>query len=291
MPTVTNYSTLSTAVTDFTHRSDLATYVDYFISSAHERIINDIFALNDGLGVKAMESTFSLVIDATTGVIAVPSDYLQARHFSVVNSSGSFDMIEKEAGWIYNVYPVRQAQGVPQYFARDNTTAASVTGSISGTTLTASAVASGTVTVGAPITGTGIATNTLITALGTGTGGTGTYTVNNSQTVSSETITVGGDVFIFGPFPNSAFTVNGSYYASASVLSGSVATNWLSNTIPNTLLAATLLEAGQFVKDPGMVSLWSGIYQDKLGKFLLADKARRFAGGEMVIDSDTGTDW
>lgn len=68
---------------------------------------------------------------------------------------------------------------------------ASVTGAISGTTLTVSAVASGALAVGQTITGTGIAANTTITALGTGTGGTGTYTVNNSQTVASTAILAG----------------------------------------------------------------------------------------------------
>lgn len=63
------------------------------------------------------------------------------------------------------------------------------TGSISGTTLTVSAVTSGLVCVGQHITGTGILDGTLITAVGTGTGGTGTYTVSNTQTVSSTTIT------------------------------------------------------------------------------------------------------
>jgi len=67
-----------------------------------------------------------------------------------------------------------------------------VTGSISGTTLTVSAVASGTLAVGQTISGTGITAGTTITALGTGTGGTGTYTVSASQTVSSTTITAGG---------------------------------------------------------------------------------------------------
>lgn len=64
-----------------------------------------------------------------------------------------------------------------------------VTGSISGTTLTVTAVTSGVIRVGNVITGSGISANTRITALGTGTGGTGTYTVNNSQTVASTTIT------------------------------------------------------------------------------------------------------
>lgn len=289
MPTVTNYSTLSTAITDFTHRSDLSTYVDYFISSAHERIINDIFAMNDGLGVKAMESAFSLAIDATTGVIVVPADFLEARNFKLITATDKYDLIQKEPGWIYEAYPQRSSQGTPAYFARENTLAASVTGSISGTTLTVSAVASGTVAVGQPYTGAGVTANTLITALGTGTGGTGTYTVNNSQTVGSETLTGGGDVFIFGPFPDSAYTVVGNYYASASVLSGSVATNWLSSTIPNTLLAACMLEAAPFVKDQDLIGIWQPIYTDKLEKFVLADKAKRFAGETLVIDADYAT--
>lgn len=66
--------------------------------------------------------------------------------------------------------------------------AAVYTGSISGTTLTVSAVTSGTLAVGQVLTGTGIINGTMITALGTGTGSTGTYTVSNSQTISSETI-------------------------------------------------------------------------------------------------------
>lgn len=64
-----------------------------------------------------------------------------------------------------------------------------VTGAISATTLTVSAVTSGTLTVGSRITGTGVAAGTVISALGTGTGGVGTYTVSISQTVASTTIT------------------------------------------------------------------------------------------------------
>jgi Tfp pilus tip-associated adhesin PilY1 len=66
---------------------------------------------------------------------------------------------------------------------------ASVTGTISGTTLSVTAVTSGTLAIGRLVTGTGITAGTVITALGTGTGGTGTYTVNLSQTVLSKTMT------------------------------------------------------------------------------------------------------
>ena len=59
------------------------------------------------------------------------------------------------------------------------------TGEMAGTTLTVSAVATGTIEVNDIITGTGVADNTRVTALGTGTGGTGTYTISTSQTVAS----------------------------------------------------------------------------------------------------------
>lgn len=77
----------------------------------------------------------------------------------------------------------------------DTTTTTAVTattsGSISTTTFTDTTHGSGRFTVGMYLTGSGVTANTYITALGTGTGSNngGTYTVNNSQTVTSQTIT------------------------------------------------------------------------------------------------------
>lgn len=73
-----------------------------------------------------------------------------------------------------------------------NSTTASVVGSISGTVLTVSAVTSGTLVVGQTIFGTNIAADTVITSFGTGSGGVGTYNVNNSQTVASTIINAVG---------------------------------------------------------------------------------------------------
>src|SRR5271166_81168 len=67
-----------------------------------------------------------------------------------------------------------------------------LTGSISGTTLTVSATPSGALGPGQTISGAGVASGTQITAFATGTGGAGTYTVNNSQTVASEAMTASG---------------------------------------------------------------------------------------------------
>lgn len=66
---------------------------------------------------------------------------------------------------------------------------AAVTGSISATTLTVTAVASGTLAVGQAVTGSGVTAGTIITSLLTGTGGVGTYGVSISQTAASTALT------------------------------------------------------------------------------------------------------
>jgi hypothetical protein len=63
------------------------------------------------------------------------------------------------------------------------------TGSISGTTLTVTAVTAGALAIGSTITGTGVTSGTKITSFLTGSGNVGTYAVSASQTVSSTTIT------------------------------------------------------------------------------------------------------
>ena len=103
---------------------------------------------------------------------------------------------------------------------------ASFTGSISGTTLTVSAVASGTLFVGQYISGTGVTANTQITALGSGTGGTGTYTISPSQTVSTTMTGTSGAL--------SSTVSNGS---DSSV---NVATTAFVNTRVNGLITGTL---------------------------------------------------
>lgn len=69
-------------------------------------------------------------------------------------------------------------------------TPGSFTGSISGTTLTVTAVASGKLAVGQLLAGGGgLLPGTTITALGSGTGGMGTYEINQPQTVAAQDMT------------------------------------------------------------------------------------------------------
>lgn len=69
-------------------------------------------------------------------------------------------------------------------------TTVNFTGSITTTTLTVTVAPSIPLTVGSVLSGTGVSAGTTIVAYGTGTGGTGTYTINISQTITpAQTIT------------------------------------------------------------------------------------------------------
>jgi len=84
---------------------------------------------------------------------------------------------------------------------------AAFTGSIAGSTLTVSAVDSGIITVGQEVEGTGIPAGTYITALGTGTGGTGTYTLSqavgtlSSRAMDSAQVIYVPDTSLAVPYP------------------------------------------------------------------------------------------
>ena len=83
-------------------------------------------------------------------------------------------------------------------------------GTIATTTLTVASCSSGTLHVSDSLSGTGIAAGTVITALGTGLGGKGTYTVNLSQTVPSTTITATGPIgFVVNPATGAAYPATG----------------------------------------------------------------------------------
>jgi len=108
-------------------------------------------------------------------------------------------------------WTINQSQTISTAIQMNSASVAGViTASTSGTTLTVTAVSSGTIYPGQTITGTGVANNTIITALGSGTvlsytiatGGTG-YAVN-------DTVTVLGGVYGNSPATYTVSTISGS---------------------------------------------------------------------------------
>lgn len=87
--------------------------------------------------------------------------------------------------------------------ARANTTVygAGFTASVSGTTLTVSAISGGTLKPGQQINGAGVTVPTHIVSQSSGsTGGTGTYVLNQTMTVGSEAMTANGDLVTSGGY-------------------------------------------------------------------------------------------
>lgn len=87
----------------------------------------------------------------------------------------------------------------------------------SGTTLNVSAVSSGRLHIGTLITGAGITANTRITALGTGTGTTGTYTVNNAHNLTSQSM-------------GASMAASLGKFAGTNTTTASANTAWVANT-------------------------------------------------------------
>ena len=133
-----------------------------FVANAHEYLIEQV------------QYTPSISIDATASTVQIPME---------------FNHPLRELYWVVQRSAAANAH---QWFNYTNLSigeTTSFTGSISATTLTVTNVTTGTLAVGFPIVGQGIATGTIITALGPGTTGTtGTYTVNITQNVASTTI-------------------------------------------------------------------------------------------------------
>ena len=109
--------------------------------------------------------------------------------------AGIFGLLMSGAGLIKDQYfnlvslllPGNGTNGAQNNSFLDTGNPAEFTATIAATTMTVSAVASGTIKVGMGITGTGVTAGTTVTAFVTGSGGTGTYTVSSSQTVSVAT--------------------------------------------------------------------------------------------------------
>jgi len=156
----------------------------------------------NGYGATATASLTAGVLQNVL-VDAVGSGYSSDPIVTISGSGGStvYGTPSRSAGTIVSIQPwhtvssITVSNGGLGYTSAPTVTVsaptggtATVTGSISGTTLTVTAVSSGVLFPGQRITGTGISAGTEITSYGTGVGGIGTYTVNNSQTVSSVTI-------------------------------------------------------------------------------------------------------
>jgi hypothetical protein len=154
-------------------------------------------------GIRTLSGGAQVVTVCGDFVYVMESDYTPKMIGQMNTSTGLVGIVDNGV----NVYIVDETYRYTWFIS--NPSAATFTGSISTTTLTVTSVLSGTIAVGQAIFGQGVSQNTVITALGTGSGGVGTYTVSNSQTVASTTInSVASPAIVTGAISGTTLTVS-----------------------------------------------------------------------------------
>jgi hypothetical protein len=127
----------------------------------------------------------------TTGGVQLASVANTGALMSLATGAAPLGIWRLATGYSHNAAP-------PLFFTARNSACsllARVTASISGRTMTVSAVRSGSINLNSLVVGSGITNPTRVIGFVSGTfGGAGTYTVDVSQNVSSESMTITGDV-------------------------------------------------------------------------------------------------
>lgn len=154
-------------------------YPSYSVSFQTASQTPVLFAVNLANSASVPANAASLVQAAIIYAFSGADGGPRARIGSTLFASRFYAVVAALGAWA-QIYSI----GI----GSQNAPAATFTGSIATTTLTVTAVATGTLAVGQAVIGPSVSPGTFITALGTGTGGTGTYTVGVSQTVTSGTL-------------------------------------------------------------------------------------------------------
>lgn len=92
-----------------------------------------------------------------------------------------------------------------------------------------------------------------------------------------------GQTFVFGPYPDSNYSLSGTYWQKSNQLTVANNTTWMTNIIPTLLLEACARAAARFLKDAEALSMWDGLYQMQLQSFILSDKAEELSGSTLAM--------
>jgi hypothetical protein len=197
---LSTYTDLKTEIASQLRRADTASYVDNWVLLAETEIYRVVRA-------RDMETAFSSTI--ANGVIALPTGYIDLK-FGYVSSAGRAYKLHRRAdSWVYENYPVRSAEGLPKYIARE-------------------------------------ASN-----------------------------------FIFGPYPDSTYTVAGVYYKNLGAVSSSAHALFTSN--PDLYLYGSLWVACRNLKDDKGAARWEREFRRAVGSVNLLATGEQESGGSLAM--------
>ena len=196
---ISTYAELKTAVANWLHRSDLTDEIPDLITLGEKWIFRHA-------RTRDMETALSVAI--SSGVAAVPSDYVEMKH-AYIDGTPTSQIRRQSASQIYARYPTRSADGRPQFFARD------------------------------------------------------------------------GSNFIFGPYPDSNYTIKGIYYKRLDAVSSSA--NALFVSAPDLYLFAALCEAEPFLKHDKRIPVWTAKRNLALDDVNGEDNDETYSGGPIAM--------
>lgn len=96
-----------------------------------------------------------------------------------------------------------------------------------------------------------------------------------SSTAKPRLIAREGSNFIFGPYPDSAYTIKGIYYAEPTSIQSTSNAVFVAN--PDLYLFASLVEAAKYINDQQRLALWEEQYQQ--AKMLVQKQETEYGSG------------
>jgi len=210
-------------------------------------------------GLRTVSGGNYLVAVCGPYVYVLTSNYVPTMVGTLQSSTGRVGITDNGV----NVYIV---DGTNRYTWRISNPASAVfVGSVSGTTLTVTLLKSGTIGIGQSLFGLGVSPETVITALGTGTGGPGTYTINVSQTEPSEVFNSAAvGATLTGSISGTTLTVTavtGTLYPGQTIQGVGVTAGTIITAYGNgTVLSQTIATAGTGYAVNDTVTVLGGVY-------------------------------
>lgn len=103
------------------------------------------------------------------------------------------------------------------------------------------------------------------------------YPHSDTQTDKPKSYTILGDELRFGPFPDSAYTVELWYFKKLTALSSAVNTLFTGN--PDLYLYAALCAAEPFMKNDKRIAVWEALYTKVKDQVNDTERAKRYGSG------------
>lgn len=96
---------------------------------------------------------------------------------------------------------------------------------------------------------------------------------------------ISGEELVFGPIPDTTYSVEIAYYATIPALGASQATNWLLTDHPDIYLYGSLLMAEAYLWNDPRLPLWKAALDEAMAELTEAGNRKRFSAQPMRLRS------